>query len=431
MKSLTDPFENKHLKVWQVLLHVTNVKICLDDRFPSQVCSECMRLLQAFYDFKLKFEKNQQILSSYFKEELVENDSFISVLELVQENSEVVPVELISKQGKFDLKDVFIVEPSEEESFNFNGFLNNLGTEVSASFVNSNCSFDNVSDQNSLIISDIRPESNNDKSDSNGIDDESERDLCNSPIRKENASTKIVKSNNDPVTCFICDKRFAKKAHLKQHIETRHSNKKQTIFVCEVCGVIIKSRSSHYHHMLKHAGKKYVCNFCQKSYSNSSALQLHIAAVHKNMRTHLCTICGKLFNYSNALTYHMRIHTDERKYKCTYCDKTFRIQCGLDRHLRTHTGIRPYKCSYCDKAFRSKGEVDCHEMTHTGYRPYHCEYCKKGFTKTYNLKLHLLSHKGQHYCTKCERTFIELEFLNIHMKSSHSNCGIIEEDNDT
>ncbi|KAF5279980.1 hypothetical protein FQR65_LT15118 [Abscondita terminalis] len=401
-------------KVWQVLQRIMSVKISLDDRFPSKICIKCMEELYSFYEFKLKFDQSQQILSTYFKQDLNESNHLISVIELIEDYSEMVPVELISKHGKFDLKDVLVVEQDQEEPYDFAGFLSKLGTEVSASFVNNE-------PLGESSFNDSYPEYDNDNTDFN-LSNKENKTKCMNKRKKSNEG----KGCDAPITCTTCSRKFANEVKLKVHIDNKHNNKNET-FMCEFCGILLKSKSSYYHHMLKYKGKKFICNLCQKSYSNSSALQLHIAAVHKNMRTHLCTICGKQFNYSNALTYHMRIHTDERKYKCTYCDKTFRIQCSLDRHLRTHTGIRPYKCSYCIKSFRSKGELDCHEMTHTGYRPYHCKYCKKGFTKTYNLKLHLLNHKGQHCCPNCNKSFIELEFLKTHMQCSHSDNGIIDE----
>ncbi|KAK5650831.1 hypothetical protein RI129_001860 [Pyrocoelia pectoralis] len=377
MVKLDTNFENRYSPTYTIheaLQRALGVKVVLDEQYPSSICAVCSSLMRICYDFKLQFENSQELLRKY----LGKNDAIIAPLE----ESNSVQVELISNRGIYDLKDVVIVEEEEPHAPNYDGFLKNLGREISASYVNNTDEY---------------------------VDTENER---------KSVEFETAEGSTTETVCQVCDKRFSCNRFLKRHFRNVHLLKKDT-FVCEVCGIISESKSILYKHMNKDHGGRLKCNICHKFYYDATVLKLHVAAIHSKGRSLLCTICGKTFSYLSALNYHMRIHNDERNYMCTHCPKTFRMQCSLKRHLRTHTGNRPYKCSYCSKAFRSSGELNCHEMIHTGFRPYHCKYCNKGFTKTFNLKIHLFNHKGPYVCEICQKSFIEQQFLKVHIEKTH------------
>lgn len=379
----------------------------------------CLSLLNLSYKLILQFEKSQTVLDDYFqicglktKEQVNQHDQ-----KNVEENCECtpIPVELIAGENRYDVKDLIIVVEENEEPQQYDGFLKNLGTEISASFVNDRLK-NSKKNQADAIVNSISIIKKNKTLENGNVLEEQSRDFF-----------KIKQPKCKLVTCRNCDKTFPTKKHFSRHLRQVHYRKStEQSLLCQQCGWLAKSQSGLYHHIMsKHKERKFECNECGKKFLSLGHVEQHKVA-HMNIRSHLCNICGKSFNYSNALTYHMRIHTGEKKYKCTFCDRSFSMMCSQKRHIRTHTGVRPYKCQYCEKAFRSRGEVNCHEMLHTGYRPYHCKYCGKGFTKTHNLKLHILGHPGPHACEICGKTFVEVDYLKMHMKASHADsdlCG--------
>lgn len=47
----------------------------------------------------------------------------------------------------------------------------------------------------------------------------------------------------------------------------------------------------------------------------------------------------------------------DQKHFCHLCQKNFSSTSSLQIHMRTHTGERPFVCSVCQKAFTTKGNL--------------------------------------------------------------------------
>lgn len=78
-----------------------------------------------------------------------------------------------------------------------------------------------------------------------------------------------------------------------------------------------------------------LCEFCDKSFISVSGLIKHKNRVHSLKRLpHVCTLCGKGYNYKEAYEGHMNMHNNTRAYKCPNCFKGWYYKTNLRDHIR-------------------------------------------------------------------------------------------------
>lgn len=114
-------------------------------------------------------------------------------------------------------------------------------------------------------------------------------------------------------------------------------------------------------------------------------------------RPFVCTFegCQKEFITKGHLKTHELIHSGDRPYTCEKCDKSYSRSGRLKIHLRTHvnliifnrnlqTGEKPFVCPFdnCEKTFTEKGNLKTHIRIHNGEKPYACSFegCDRSFT---------------------------------------------------
>ena len=88
----------------------------------------------------------------------------------------------------------------------------------------------------------------------------------------------------------------------------------------------------------------------------------------KRQQSHICSVCGKIFNRIGNLKLHQRCHTGEKPYSCLHCGRRFIHISNLHKHKRIHTGERPYGCQQCGKTFSQSSHLKTHQKLHVDRR---------------------------------------------------------------
>ena len=187
--------------------------------------------------------------------------------------------------------------------------------------------------------------------------------------RFHNATTKIV------FKCDLCDKKYAQKSNLVDHVEKSHNRKKPEIILkCHICGKISPDKYKLRAHIenVHEKNDQIKCELCAEEFRCNDYLISHMREVHKFQKFDFrCEYCGDEFNQSSTL----RTHT-KQKHKNDLVEKfekeIIKVDDFIQRHVCTRAVIREpdfknridlfsikrkwlCKCDFCGKPFMSNG----------------------------------------------------------------------------
>ena len=252
-----------------------------------------------------------------------------------------------------------------------------------------------------------------------------------------------------PFKCKLCGKRFTRRDHLQEHLQTRKHSKEKLHIQCKYCDKSFKSRESAQRHRKLHEnGQKSKCQFCGQMY-RQPYLAVH-ERKHTGERPFSCEVCRKTFTCKYRCARHMAtVHCSrdakspskpQEKFACKQCDKTYTTKWHLKLHCTKHTGIMPFSCKHCGKqfarkylwteheakhtarslkcsqcgdGFRTKVQLRTHIAGHKEDRPFNCHFCSLTFKREATLRSHLLTHsvKKKHRCPTCGQTFRSKQYM--------------------
>ncbi|KAJ8728396.1 hypothetical protein PYW08_016781 [Mythimna loreyi] len=162
--------------------------------------------------------------------------------------------------------------------------------------------------------------------------------------------------------CAKCRQTFHSQEEFTDHESLPSCRSRRTkFFVCETCGLALKSITRLKRHRLIHTGElQYPCSHCPYRARTKYALLVHERA-HSGVRTLACPQCPATFLNSSNLASHRRRHLPPA-YHCQICDKGFRFKEALQNHLATqHSTSKPHVCISCGKSFSTRKMICRHE----------------------------------------------------------------------
>jgi len=102
---------------------------------------------------------------------------------------------------------------------------------------------------------------------------------------------------------------------------------------------------------------------CSERFTHYNQLKVHLLESHNEGTWFTCHICQKKFSRSRDLMIHIRRHEGVKPCVCCECPKRFCTSSELKRHQLVHSDIRGFACRFCAKSFKRKAAVLIHVKT--------------------------------------------------------------------
>ena len=195
--------------------------------------------------------------------------------------------------------------------------------------------------------------------------------------------------------CLHCGIPFDDKNEYRMHMKKKHIAKAPTDFsqLCPHCGIPFDDQKEYRMHMRKKHKKSKPkpeqCSECSEVLANHNRWKYHMFKCHNVGGVH-CDICfGRHFN-QKLLDQHRTVHL-EKSVPCDQCDRMFKNDFSLRRHkdnIHKSSQDKQYKCNQCGKGFSQKVVYEGHMNMHLGLKPYKCEFCGAAYQNQSNLLAH-------------------------------------------
>ncbi|CAK1587536.1 unnamed protein product [Parnassius mnemosyne] len=211
------------------------------------------------------------------------------------------------------------------------------------------------------------------------------------PELKDNIIPFILDGEDGGYKCVMCDGSFIKVRTLVIHMSVHFNN-----YSCEICGSGFMTLRLLKKHLEVHESGNFPCDRCNKVFSTTYKLSLHIRGVHLKQYPRRCPMCPERFNSNYRRTKHLQdVHNQStRVHKCETCGRGFNLKYHLVCHTRSvHLQERNHQCKVCLQRFCNKETLKRHMVIHTGEKNYKCEMCGQAFLRRKNLKDHLRLHE--------------------------------------
>lgn len=196
-----------------------------------------------------------------------------------------------------------------------------------------------------------------------------------------------------------CGKFFDSIAGMEAHRKIIHSEKSLE-FECEICNEKFRRKTHLKQHLFEHTGHyRYTCDECEKGFLMMSRLKRH----KNSHRTRHCDECGATFDKWSLLVAHKSKDHLNSELKCSICDREFHSKRLLKEHRKIHVNSDErivYQCPFegCTKTFLQNHNVLTHYKSKHENLKFPCTYddCTMECSTKQKLNLHIkVVHLGE------------------------------------
>ncbi|VEN35919.1 unnamed protein product [Callosobruchus maculatus] len=254
--------------------------------------------------------------------------------------------------------------------------------------------------------------------------------------------------------CPHCDKAFALKISLDEHIVKNHpsfiSSISRSVHECITCTYKTVKRNNMKKHMVQHpelVANRLIrrCDYCDKTFLQKRSLNDHILEEHPDFiasvssKVYTCSECDfktiVISAFQRHLLEHHGIAVNTKLNNCPHCDEAFERKTALDNHiLKKHKDFSEsvsrqiHECTHCPFKTTIRRYLDRHQLKHpetaANFSFSVCEHCGKSYKSKTMLDDHIIRKHPSflasttskiHACSNCDYKTTLMHFYKLHL----------------